>query len=179
MNRVPSHRAAPGQARHQLHRTPAARVPALGLRPQRWQRWAVHVSTLALTLTGVAWLIAHHLLRDTDGFGEALPSPLEPWALRLHGMLAYAFLLVLGSMSAVHVVLGWRLRRSRWSGAGLVAASLVLLVSALALYYAPQPWHDSASLLHWAAGLGLLPLVWLHVLTARRSRRRSAQLSAG
>ncbi len=178
MNRLPSHRAAPDHARHQRHRAPALRALAHGSRPPRWQRWAVHGATLALTLTGVGWLIAHHLLQDRGSFGEALPSPLEPWALRLHGMLAYAFLLVLGSMSTVHVVLGWRLRRTRRSGVGLIAAGLVLTVSGLALYYAPEPWHESTSLLHWATGLGLLPLLGVHVLAARRWRRRAARLSS-
>jgi len=150
----------------------------VGLRPQRWQRWAVHASTLALALSGIVWLLAHHLLRSTGTFGEELPSPIEPWALRLHGMLAYVFLLVLGSMSAVHIVFGWRLKRSLWSGSGLVAASLVLLASGLALYYAPEHWHAGASLLHWGVGLGLLPLVWVHVLAARRSRHQPPRVSA-
>jgi hypothetical protein len=150
----------------------------VGLRPQRWQRWAVHASTLALTLTGIAWLLAHHLLRSTGTFGEELPSPIEPWALRLHGMLAQVFLLVLGSMSAVHIVFGWRLKRSLWSGGGLVALSGVLLTSGLALYYAPEHWHAGASLLHWGTGLGLLPLVWVHVLAARRSRPQPPRVSA-
>ncbi len=150
----------------------------MGLRPQRWQRWAVHASTLALTLTGIAWLLAHHLLRSTGTFGEELPSPIEPWALRLHGMLAQVFLLVLGSMSAVHIVFGWRLKRSLWSGGGLVALSGVLLTSGLALYYAPEHWHAGASLLHWGTGLGLLPLVWVHVLAARRSRPQPPRVSA-
>lgn len=143
----------------------------MGLRPQRWQRWAVHASTLALVLTGTGWLLAHHLLRSTGTFGEEVPSPLEPWALRLHGIVAYVFLLVLGSMSAVHIVFAWRLRRSLWSGSSLVAACLLLLCTGLALYYAPEQWHGGASVLHWGMGLALLPLLWVHVLAARRSRR--------
>ena len=171
MNRPHAPRAAQAHARHhQLHRPPAPRSP-VGLRPQRWQRWAVHTTTLALLVTGLAWLAAHHLLRSTGTFGEELPSPLEPWALRLHGIVAYAFLFMLGSMSAVHIVLAWRLRRHLGSGIGLLACSAVLLCSALALYYAPEPLHAGTSLLHWLAGLVLLPLLWLHVLLARRSRR--------
>lgn len=178
MSRPHTHRAEQAHPRHHLHRPPSPRVPAIGLRPQRWQRWAVHACTLALALSGAAWLLAHHLLRATGGFGEEVPSPIEPWALRLHGMLAYAFLLVLGSMTAVHIGFGWRLKRSRWSGSGLVAASLLLLASGLALYYAPEDWHASASVLHWAVGLGLLPLVWVHVLAARRSRPHPPRVSA-
>lgn len=179
MNRPHTPRPAHGQARHHVPRAGGQALP-LGLRPQRWQRRAVHATTVALALTGLAWLAAHHLLRSTGGFGEELPSPLEPWALRLHGVLAQLFLMVLGSMSTVHIVLGWRLRRGRWSGGGLLLASLVLFASGLALYYAPEAWHAGTSLLHWGLGLALLPLVGLHVARARRSRRPPpAQVSAG
>lgn len=172
MNRPHTPRTAAAHSRHHhLHRPPAARPLPVGLRPQRWQRWAVYASTLALVLTGLAWLAAHHLLRSTGTFGEELASPLEPWALRLHGIVAYAFLLVLGSLTAVHIVFGWRLKRSLWSGSGLLACCAVLLCTALALYYAPEHWHAGSSLVHWLAGLGLPLLLTLHVVVARRSRR--------
>ena len=171
MNRPHAPRAAHAHPRHHLHRHPPARPLPVGLRPQRWQRWAVYTATLALAVTGLAWLAAHHLLRSTGAFGEELTSPLEPWALRLHGMLAYAFLFVLGSMSAVHIVLGWRVKRSLWSGSALLACSALLLCTALALYYAPEHWHAGSSLVHWLAGLGLPLLLALHVVVARRSRR--------
>lgn len=177
MNRPHTHRPAQGQtARHHVPRSSPQALP-IGLRPLRWQRAAVHTTTAALALTGLAWLAAHHLLRSTGGFGEELPSPLEPWALRLHGVLAQVFLLVLGSMSTVHIVLGWRLKRSRGTGSGLLLASLMLLATGLALYYAPEHWHAGTSLLHWGVGLALLPLVWLHVVRARRARRAPARVS--
>lgn len=180
LNRPHTPRTAHTPPRHHLHRPPAARALPIGLRPARWQRLAVHASVLALALTGVAWLLARYLLRSTGGFGEELPSPLEPWALRLHGIAAYGFLLVFGSMGTVHLVLGWRLRRSLKSGLGLVAAGLVLIGTGLALYYAPESWHRGASILHWGLGLALLPLLWAHVLTARRARSRTnAELNAG
>jgi hypothetical protein len=175
LNRPHAPRAAPGHARHhQLHRPPAARPLPVGLRPLRWQRWAVHASTLALAATGIAWLLAHQFMRSTGAFGEELPSPIEPWALRLHGIVAYLFLLVLGSMGTVHIVFAWKLRRSLWTGSALVAACLVPLATGLALYYAPEGWHGAASLAHWAVGLTLLPVLWLHVRAARRSRRQPA-----
>lgn len=170
MSAPPVHRTAHPPARHHL---------PIGLRPLRWQRRAVHATTAALALTGLAWLVAHHALRTTGTFGEQLPSPLEPWALRLHGVLAQVFLLVLGSMTAVHIVLGWRLRRGRWSGGGLLAACAVLFATGLALYYAPEGWHAGASLLHWGLGLALPLLLGLHVARARRARRRPAGRLSG
>ena len=154
-------------ARQHLHRHGAPRVQPLGMRPPRWQRWSVHASVLALLATGALWLLAHFLLRAQADV-EGIAHPLEPWALRLHGMAAYAFIAVLGSMSAVHIVLGWRARRNRGSGASFVAAALLLALSALALYYGPESTHAPTSVLHWVIGLALLPLLWLHIVIARR-----------
>jgi hypothetical protein len=164
-------RRAPSPQRHHLHRHGAVRgEPPIGMRPPRWQRWSVHATVLALLASGVAWLIAHYGMRAA---GElAAPHPLEPWSLRLHGIAAYAFLLAFGSMSAVHVVLGWRARRNRGSGAGFVLAATLLFVTALGLYYGPESAHATTSMLHWGLGLALLPLLWLHIVIARRHARR-------
>jgi hypothetical protein len=159
--------------RHHLHRHGVVSPVPLGMRPPRWQRWAVHGTLLALLVTGAAWLIAHYLLHaGSDAGGEAPPPALETWALRLHGMAAYAFLVVLGSMSAVHIALGWRARRNRASGAGLVAAALMLAISALGLYYGPESAHTATSVFHWVCGLALPPLLWLHIVIARRGLGR-------
>jgi hypothetical protein len=156
-----------GLPRHQPHRHAVLRALP-GVRPPRWQRRAVHASVLALVLTGVAWLIAHFLLRNGGEVDSGLPHPAEGWALRLHGIAAYGFLLVLGSMGAVHIVTAWRLGRNRWSGSVLLATAVLLVATALQLYYGPETAHVPTSAIHWAIGLLMLPLLWAHVLIARR-----------
>src|SRR5262249_43911930 len=64
-----------------------------GVRPPTWQRRAVHGSAWALLIPGAAWLVVHYLMGSGD-----LPHPAEAWALRLHGIAAYVFLMVFGSM---------------------------------------------------------------------------------
>ena len=140
------------------------------MRPPRWQRWCVHASVLALFGTGVLWLVAHFAL-STGGDAEGMRHPLEPWALRLHGIAAYVFIATLGSMSAVHVIYGWRARRNRRSGAVFIATAMLLAISALVLYYGPESMHTPTSALHWAVGLGLVPLLWLHIIIAGRRAR--------
>ena len=142
----------------------------LGVRPPRWQRRTVHAAVLTLALTGIAWLLAHYFGRSQGQLGSELPHPAEPWLLRLHGIAAYASLLVLGSMGTVHVALAWRLRRNRSSGTSLLAATALLALTALSLYYGPEAAHAATSLAHWLCGLALLPLLWLHVALARRRR---------
>jgi hypothetical protein len=150
-------------------------VSPLGLRPRRWQRWTLHSLALAMLLSGLAWLIAHFFLRSTGTMGEETSSPIEPWALRLHGLMAYAFVFIIGSMSTLHILLGWRSRCSRVSGVAMVVICALLAVSALGLYYAPEDWHASTSVIHWCVGLGLMPLLWIHILAARASRHRTPQ----
>lgn len=151
--------------RHHLHRHAAVRALP-GVRPPTWQRRAVHGSVLALLVTGVAWLAVHYLL------GGDMPHPAEAWTLRLHGIVAYVSLLVFGSMSAVHILVAWRLKRHRVSGSVLVGGVLLLAATALALYYGSEAAHGAVSLVHWIAGLVLLPLLWTHILIARRARAR-------
>lgn len=150
----------------------------LGMRPRHWQRVAVYTTTILLFATGVAWLVAHFYLRSSVEPGLELPSPIEPWALRLHGISGQIFLFVFGSMSAAHVVTGWRLRRNRWSGSAVVAVSTFLALTALMLYYAAEEWHWPVSTVHWVVGLTLVPIVAWHVVAARRARSHSAGINA-
>jgi hypothetical protein len=156
--------------KHHPHRGTTPRHFAIGLRPRSWQRWAAYITTGMLLASGATWLVAHYLLHGSGEFGAELPSPLEPLALRLHGIAAYLFVFVFGSMSTAHIVLGWRLRRNRRTGTLLVGACALLAVTALLLYYAAEDWHPAASLVHWICGLLLAPLLWAHVLAARAGR---------
>jgi hypothetical protein len=148
---------------------PAPRVGGAGLRPPRWQRLAVHASVACLVGTGAAWWLGHYAVFAAAA-AEA-PTGLEQWSLRLHGVAAYAFLLVLGSMLTVHVVQAWRLDRHRLSGMLLGGTCTALWISGLTLYYAPESVHAAASAWHWICGLVLLPLLGWHVLWARRQRK--------
>ncbi|MBV8504145.1 MAG: DUF4405 domain-containing protein [Paucibacter sp.] len=141
----------------------------MGLRPQRWQLIALYATATLLVLSGAAWISAHFFMRSVGEGGMELPNPLEAWMLRLHGIVAYAGLFVFGSMSATHIVTGWRLRRNRWSGVTLTLCLTVLAGTALLLYYAPEDWHASASALHWGLGFAAVLVFWKH----RRGRQSS------
>ena len=55
--------------------------------------------------------------------------------LILHGIAAYALLLVAGALIPVHIKVGWSIRRNLLSGLAVVVVLAVLGLTALALYY--------------------------------------------
>lgn len=135
-----------------------------------WQRRILYGAGAALLATGIAWLVAHY------GRGaDSLPSPLEPWAMRLHGLAAFAALFAFGALAAGHIPQGWRFsHRLRWarqrgSGAALVALAAALALTGYLLYYfAPDPIRPALGWLHSGLGLAMAGLV----LTHRRRRER-------
>ncbi len=149
---------------------PGPRYTLLGPRLGPLSRRAVYGLCLLLLLTGATWLALHTWLRVEGPFGPE-HHPLEPWLMRLHGLLALPALLGLGALLPMHVWPAWRPRRWRTSGLVLLAACGVLALGGWALYYVAdetmRPW---VSVSHWVLGLALPALVVAHIVGARRER---------
>ncbi len=135
-----------------------------------WQRLVLFGAGSVLLGTGLVWLAVHYARPD-----DALPSPVEPWAMRLHGLAGFAALFVFGALAAVHVPQGWRLSRrlrhapQRRTGLALCALAAGLALSGYALYYfAPEGVRAPLGWLHSGLGLAGAAIVLLH----RRGRRR-------
>lgn len=135
-----------------------------------WQRITLFAAGSLLLGTGVLWLAVHY-----SRAADALPSPLEPWAMKVHGLAAFAALFMFGVLAASHVPHGWRLsHRWRWArqrGSGLALctlAALLALTSYLLYYFAPEGVRDALGWIHSALGAAALPLLLVH----RRSRIR-------
>jgi hypothetical protein len=132
---------------------------------------AVYSVLGALWLSGVAWLVLRYFLRPAGELGE-LPHPLEPWTMRVHGLVAFAALWLLGQLWIVHIVPSWRAHR-RNSGILLSALMSVLLITGWLLYYATgDRVREIASLVHWTIGLALVVPLLLHSLRHRSRRWR-------
>ena len=123
-------------------------------------------SGAALLLSGGLWLAVHHTVGA--GAGE-LPHPLEAWAMRLHGLSAFAGLFVLGALAAAHVPQGWRWsQRPRWAGqrtSGLLLCGLAaaLVATGYALYYfAPEAIRPGLGWAHAALGVAMALVVLRH-----------------
>ena len=139
-----------------------------------WQEYAVYATLGALIATGLAWLALDWWIRIPGEFGPE-HHPAERLALVVHGVSAYAFLIVGGSMVPVHVKLGWNLGRNRKSGLLLATGCMIAAVTALALYYLGEEGiRASASLVHWIAGLAIIPALLVHAVRGRRDHKRSS-----
>jgi hypothetical protein len=141
-----------------------------------WQRSVLFGSGALLLASGAAWLALHY------GRGaDTLPSPLEPWTMRLHGLAAFAALFAFGALAAGHVPQGWRFtHRLRWArqrGSGVVLcflAATLALTGYLLYYFAPDPVRPALGWLHTALGVAMAVLVASH----RRRRERHGHRSS-
>ena len=133
-----------------------------------WQRWLLDGCGAVLLLSGVAWLVVHYAFGAGAG-PDALPSPAEPWLMRLHGLAGFGALFLLGALAAHHIPHGWRLsqrhRHARQRGTGLALCTLGALLAATgyALYYfAPEPVRPALGWVHAAFGGALAGVVLRH-----------------
>lgn len=131
-------------------------------------KYALYAAFALLWMSGALWLGFHYFLRVTGAFGETA-HPLEIWWLRLHGLMAFAMLVAIGSVLPNHVRRAWHLRKNRSAGLGLSLMLLWLSLTGYALYYFSSDENDAwLPLLHWIAGLALPLMLVLHIWRGRR-----------
>ena len=136
----------------------------------RWQEWAVYVGLGLLVVSGIGWLVLDQSVRVIGEFGSE-HHPAERWALILHGISAYFFLIVAGAMIPVHVQLGWRIGRNRSSGMIMASSCILLALTALGLYYfGDEVARHWTSVIHWGVGLAVGPMLAIHSINGRRGR---------
>jgi hypothetical protein len=130
----------------------------------RWQRRLLDGTVWLLTASGLLWLSVHQWGWPTMARAqmEGLPSPWEPWLMKLHGAAVIAMLFVAGRVSATHVMRGWRLHRGRRSGLVMLLGLALLTLTGYALYYlVPEDWRDPTGWVHTGVGAAwALGLLW-------------------
>jgi hypothetical protein len=129
-------------------------------------RWGLYGVFSVLFVTGAVWLIADAWKDSPSGdFWQGLSASL----LMIHGGAAMVALVLLGALIPIHVMRAWRSRRNRVAGAAMVAANVLFVATAFALYYAgSDTWRPWISDLHIAVGLIFPALIVIHVVTGRR-----------
>lgn len=144
--------------------------PHFTVRLPRWHEWLIYAATTLLFVTGGAWLLLDRFGKVQGQFGPE-PNHALPWMLLVHGMVAYAFVIIAAMLVPVHMRLGWGTGRNRPSGLLLVEISLFLLLSGLALYYSTdEVLRAATSLSHWLVGLAMpIPIV-VHLVRGKGSR---------
>jgi hypothetical protein len=117
-----------------------------------WSRRLVYAVLLALWISGSAWLWLQ-FLAPPGAFDGHQAQPL--W-MKLHGLAAMVFLVLLGALLPTHVRPGWAKKKQRLSGTLLLGLLGVLIASGWGLYYLSEDQGRRAvSLLHWILGLSL------------------------
>ncbi len=141
----------------------------------RWQVLLLIISGTLLWLSGAAWLLLHYYGQVAGEFGPET-NPLEPWFLRVHGLVLIPALLGFGGLFVVHIPKGWKNSYQRNVGVALTAVLAALIISGYMLYYVgDESLRDWTSLIHWVLGLAIPTLFIWHYLHARwimRSTKR-------
>jgi hypothetical protein len=131
-------------------------------------RLAIYGVFTTLVVTGVVWLVADRFKDGPDGETWQIAAA---WLLMAHGGGAMVTLLLLGALGPLHIQRGWRARKNRVAGTGMIAANVVLIVTAFGLYYfgaeTLRPWTSD---LHIGIGFALPILLAVHVALGRGSR---------
>jgi hypothetical protein len=121
----------------------------------RWQSWMVIGSAISLLASGALWQIA--LLR------HELPTELDPWLARWHGLSSMAGVFAFGIVASKHIPRGLFLRKRSFSGITLTSLFALLALSGFALaYLVPEPWHARVGWAHSALGVLAFGLGALH-----------------
>ena len=142
----------------------------------RWQIMLLTISGSILWLSGAAWLLLHYYGQVEGEFGPET-NPLEPWFLRLHGLVLIPALLGFGGLFIVHIPKGWKDVSQRLAGVSLTVIFSVLILSGYMLYYVgDETVRDWTSISHWVIGLGSpLIFIWHYLGRNARKAKRAAK----
>lgn len=117
-----------------------------------------------------------------------IPASLEmrlewevPWRLQgdaqigtaaLHALMSFLMMVVVGALWSVHMRVGWRHRKNHRSGLIISGMMLLLLLSAVGIYYlADDALALDASLIHMVIGASLPFFLLYHIIRGRRIYR--------
>ncbi|MEO6717546.1 MAG: hypothetical protein ABIM50_09930 [Novosphingobium sp.] len=140
-----------------------------------WQIWLLTLSGSALWLSGSAWLLLHYYGQVKGEFGPEM-NPLEPWMMKLHGLVLIPALLGIGGMFVAHIPKGWTHQHQRIAGIALCAFLGLLIISGYMLYYAgAEEVRNWTSIVHWSLGLALPAIFIWHYQNGLRARKRPAR----
>lgn len=143
----------------------------------RHQRW-IYAILASAYVTGVAWIVLHYGIVGERALDDAWAAA-QAWILRAHGAAAMLALVAAGSVLAIHVPSGWKLRQNVSSGIFMLALMGLLTLTGWLLYYASgESLRALSSWLHMAVGTAApLALVWhlAHEKRRKRGNRRKAK----
>jgi heme/copper-type cytochrome/quinol oxidase subunit 3 len=124
--------------------------------------------SLLLLVSGAVWAWINHL--DQTSQASERMRDFKPWLLKLHGLSAMLFVLLLGTLLPGHVRRAWRAGKNRRSGAFFLTVTAVLTLSGYLLYYTgDEAWRNAMSNFHLWLGLAASVLLLWHIRSGRRA----------
>ena len=118
--------------------------------------------------TGAIWAWLHYFARSENDFG---PSRTETWMLTVHGLVAAASLLIIGTLLPLHVKSAWRAQRNRSNGILMLAVTSLLILTGYCLYYiGNERFRSWTSWTHLIVGLALPAFLIIHIWRGRATR---------
>lgn len=137
---------------------------------RRHARW-IYAVLAAAYVTGLAWIVLRYGVVGEEPREDAWGLA-QAWFLRAHGAAAMLALATLGSLLALHVPAGWKLRQNLASGLWMLGLMGLLAVTGWLLYYAAgETLRAASSWAHMGVGIAApLALVW-HLAYAKRKAR--------
>jgi hypothetical protein len=136
------------------------------IRLKRLQRYILYAVLALLFLSGLTWAYWNYLAASPGDFETSAKT----WAMKIHGAVAMAVLVLIGMLLSGHVRLAWRAHRNRANGSLFLSAFAVLTITGYGLYYAGgervRAW---TSWLHTAVGLALPIFLMVHIWLGKRT----------
>lgn len=135
-------------------------------------RWLVYIGTGLLILSGAAWWLLD-LFGQVEGDFGPVKNPWQHPLLVVHGLAALAYLLLLGSLTTIHIRRGWAVKKQRVQASLLFALQALLVLTAGGLYYiGHETTRAVMSATHLVAGMLLALMLPLHIWLGRRAKKR-------
>ena len=142
-----------------------------GLQLSRRHRLTLYSASLLLFVSGAAWAWANHL--DEAARAGAALRDLKPWLLKVHGLSAMAFVLLLGTLLPGHVRRAWHANKNRNNGECFLTAVSLLTLSGYLLYYlGDEAWRNATSQFHLWLGIAAPALLVWHIRAGRKAARK-------
>ena len=145
-------------------------APTPADRPTRLPVWGQGLIALLL-LTSFVTGIAIWWGKTVQAEEMVTPSWLRGIVV-LHGCLNPLQCILFGILLCHHIRVGWQIRANLLAGFLLEGVFAALILTGVAMYYAPENWHDRVVWLHRAFGVALPVMLGLHWLAAHFWIRR-------
>jgi hypothetical protein len=95
----------------------------------RLEAWLLHLSTIALTVTGAVYACMHYLMKPADPF-SVINHPLEPYMLDIHIIAAPVLVVAIGIILHSHILFKIENGSPAARKSGLILIPLFLIMAA-------------------------------------------------